>query len=199
MPNSPEPLWRTERYTDDSDTKSIRADIDWVNGDEKPTEHYMEDHQPSRLRRPIDLVRNPRRTNSDYGQLYSSESDEVSSSADSPTWKQVLTARKVRRSTLLFLLLLILLWGNWEWWLRPLWDEHVSLRRALDERMRTGQGWFGTNMRPVFTDMIQLKTLDASLIPQGGKTGKRNRLIFVGDVHGCKKERTFIPIFGFSI
>lgn len=42
-------------------------------------------------------------------------------------------------------------------------------------------------MRPVFRDMIHLKTIDQGLVPQKGGKG---RLILVGDVHGCHDERT---------
>ena len=60
------------------------------------------------------------------------------------------------------------------------------LSDALDEKVRAGKGWYGTNMRPAFVDMIQLKTMDSRLIPQDGD---KNRLIFIGDVHGCYDER----------
>ncbi|MCJ1268731.1 hypothetical protein MMC22_008619 [Lobaria immixta] len=51
--------------------------------------------------------------------------------------------------------------------------------------MEPSQGSFGTNMRPTFRDMIQLKTIDQALIP---KKGDNARLIIVGDVHGCREE-----------
>ena len=55
-------------------------------------------------------------------------------------------------------------------------------------RIVPGGGLFGTNVRPVFRDMIQLKTIDQDLVPQKGSS---ERLIVVGDVHGCHDERTF--------
>lgn len=45
---------------------------------------------------------------------------------------------------------------------------------------------FGTNMRPTFNDMIQLKTIDQTLVP---RKKDKARLIVVGDVHGCHDER----------
>ena len=51
--------------------------------------------------------------------------------------------------------------------------------------MQTGEGWFGENMRPEFLDMVHVQTLDQSLIPQ---KHDRNRLIVIGDVHGCHDE-----------
>jgi len=49
-------------------------------------------------------------------------------------------------------------------------------------------GVFGNNDRPLFSDMIHMKTLDERHIP--GKHDKKDaaRLIFVGDIHGCKEE-----------
>ena len=202
-------LGRDERYRDDPDSNSITeksqsvTESNFVSGGEKGyTDHDMEKeyslpsyssrvhHKPSRLRRPlIDLVRNEWRTNPKYGQLYSPASDDGPwSPHDPPSWSQVLTARKFRRFLSAVLLVLFMMWINWTWWMRSRWEENVSLRGALDERMRTGQGWFGANMQPVFTDMVQIRTLDAGLVPRAGKE-RRNRLMIVGDVHGSKDER----------
>lgn len=54
-------------------------------------------------------------------------------------------------------------------------------------------GIFGTNVRPFFPNMIHLRDLDPNLLPrssQGKHKGAENkkRLIFIGDIHGCKKE-----------
>lgn len=42
---------------------------------------------------------------------------------------------------------------------------------------------YGTNVRPIFKDMIHIKTLDEKYLPVGNR-----RLVIVGDVHGCVKE-----------
>ena len=68
-----------------------------------------------------------------------------------------------------------------------MWNEHTLLRGSLDERMKTGVGWFGANMRPKFSDITQLSEMDAALLPTGGRHGRR--LIVIGDVHGCHDER----------
>jgi hypothetical protein len=49
-------------------------------------------------------------------------------------------------------------------------------------------GVFGSNVRPSFSDMVHMKTLDERHIP--GKHDEKDaaRLIFVGDIHGCKEE-----------
>lgn len=42
---------------------------------------------------------------------------------------------------------------------------------------------YGSNARHTFKDMIQVKDMDTQHLPKKGK-----RLVFVGDVHGCRKE-----------
>lgn len=132
----------------------------------------------------IDSVKNEWRTDPKYGQTYS-PSPEPSSQ---PLWLHAMTARRFRRYSILYLFLTGLCWLGWKWYLRPTWDEHTVLSGSLDERMRTGMGWFGSNMRPVFNEMVHLKTLDHRLVPGMGANRDSKRLIIVGDVHGCKDE-----------
>ena len=157
--------------------------------DESPSAKAHAYHYPSRrTRRPlIDFVRNEWRTNPKPGQAHSSSPDRHL--FHTPRWRQVVSARKVRRYALFYLLLLCMSWVSWNCWLEPMYAEHLLLRGSLDERMNTGKGWFGANMRPKFKDIIQLEELDSSLIPRGGKESRR--LIVIGDVHGCKEEREF--------
>lgn len=54
--------------------------------------------------------------------------------------------------------------------------------------MKTGEGWFGENMRPEFLDMVQMKMLDQDLVPA---RKDRKRLVIIGDVHGCSDERKY--------
>lgn len=103
-----------------------------------------------------------------------------------PTWNQVLTAPRFRRYAVVFLVG-TLCWVNWVLWAGELWREHELLRDAVKGKARPGTGFFGANMRPTFQDMIQLKTIDESLVPKKGGNG---RLIVVGDVHGCHDECT---------
>lgn len=107
------------------------------------------------------------------------------------SWTQVLSAPLFRRSALIFLLILSLLWGNWKLWVQSEWQEHTYLNNALHGPLKPGLSKFGSNVRPAFRDMIHMRTLNQKLIPQKGDT---KRLIVIGDVHGCVKECTLANI-----
>lgn len=144
--------------------------------------HNARAYPSPRSRRPlIDFIHNEwRRT--------SNSSRSPHSDRNSPTWIQVLTAPRFRRyASITLLLLLTLFLVHWLWWGDSEWHENSMLDKSLKEKMELGTGSFGTNMRPTFRDMIQLKTIDQRLIPQKGDNA---RLIIVGDVHGCHEERT---------
>jgi len=146
-------------------------------------QHKARADQTHRKRKPlIDLVRNEWQ-NSPYT---SSSSSPTSNGYHTPIWIQVLSAPRFRRHFLLLFGVLSLTWGIWHYWAGPQLDEHRLLSESLNERMRTGDGWFGENLRPEFLDMVHVKTLDQGLIPQHGD---EKRLIIVGDVHGCRDER----------
>lgn len=139
-------------------------------------------YQTHRKRRPlIDLIRNEWQS--------SSTSTPTSPGYSKPNWIRVLTAPRFRRYIYVILVLLILTWGPWHYWGEQQWTEHRLLTESLNERMRTGDGWFGINVRPEFLDLIQVKTLRTDLIPEG--KGDKRRLIVVGDVHGCNDERAY--------
>jgi hypothetical protein len=64
-----------------------------------------------------------------------------------------------------------------------------SLR--LREQVATGKlfgGVFGNNLRPSFPGMIHMKTLDQRYLPSKHTSQDSGRLLFVGDIHGCKEE-----------
>lgn len=65
-------------------------------------------------------------------------------------------------------------------------EEEKRLDDAMAAADKKGSK-FGTNVRPSFTDMPHVKTLPDHLVP--GVEGSDRRLIFIGDVHGCKDER----------
>ncbi|KAF7513534.1 hypothetical protein GJ744_008828 [Endocarpon pusillum] len=106
----------------------------------------------------------------------------------------ILKAPKIRRYLLLYTILLILsiwLWSSMIW---PAWEEQRILARSLSaENRKASGGLFGSNLRPTFANMIQVKDLDTKLVPKAtasadATTDTVNRLIFVGDIHGCLDE-----------
>lgn len=160
---------------------------DMYNGDSRTNTYRIPQrdaraYQSYQRRRPlIDLIRNEWKSNP----YTPSSSSPGSPGYSSPNWLQVCSAPRVRRYVLLLLMLLSLTWGNWHYWAGPTWTEHRLLSESLNERIKTGEGWFGENMRPEFLDMVQVKTLDQELIPA---REDRKRLIVIGDVHGCGEE-----------
>lgn len=158
------------------------------NNDYRIPQHDVRAYQSYQKRRPlIDLIRNEWKNNP----YTPSSSSPGSPGYSSPNWIQVCSAPRVRRYVLLLFMLLSLTWGNWHYWAGPTWTENRLLSQALKERMKTGEGWFGENMRPEFLDMVQVKTLDQDLVPA---REDRKRLIVIGDVHGCSDERKFINL-----
>lgn len=170
-------------YRKDLDRGDLR------NIDYRIPQHDARAYHSNQKRRPlIDLIRNEWKTNP----YTPSSSSPGSPGYSSPNWLQVCSAPRVRRYVLLLLMLLSLTWGNWHYWAGPTWTEHRLLSQSLSERMKTGEGWFGENVRPEFLDMIQVKTLDQDLVPA---REDRRRLIVIGDVHGCSDERKLSTCF----
>ena len=135
---------------------------------------------PSQTHRPlIDLIRNEWQTKSEYGQVPQSPDPYGF------TWKQILMARRLRRYAVLGILLLIFAWAIWKWWLEDTWYEDLMMHEMKDKKHRS-DALYGSNMQPIFADLIQMKTLHTDLVPRKGDS---RRLIFVGDVHGCLDER----------
>src|SRR6266536_5562219 len=147
-------------------------------------------HSRSQSRPLIDYVKNEWRTNPKFGRVYSSS--EVRPAKNLRMLLSYLAAPKVRRYIVVYLLLIVAFYFSWKGLISPYWSEQGALARSLNVKMKSGKGWFGANARPEFIDMIHLKTLDSKLIPNGKTHGKDagKRLVLVGDVHGCKNERT---------
>lgn len=106
----------------------------------------------------------------------------------------VIRAPKFRRLLLLIFLGATLSAFLWIKIIRPFLDEERAAWSAfnLNSNPATG-GVFGANVRPQFPDMIHVKTLDPNLLPRSPKEKKegipcKQRLVFVGDIHGCRKE-----------
>lgn len=106
----------------------------------------------------------------------------------------MISAPKFRRYVLVYVVLVASFYIGWSTFLQPILEERAGLVRALDlETMKQVGGWFGTNTRPVFADVVPIRNLDPVLVPaskQGDSSDvQQRRLVFVGDVHGCKDER----------
>jgi hypothetical protein len=147
-----------------------------------------------RLSRPlIDSVRNgwQSHTNPAYHSLSSSPDNK------NPGWIQiavsVISAPRFRRYVLVYLTLLTLGWAGWVFMLSPTLKDRENLAQSLDPLQMDKGGWFGTNSLPTFDNLIQIGTLDPTLVPgaEAVADGSRSekRLIMIGDVHGCKEER----------
>lgn len=102
-----------------------------------------------------------------------------------PSWTQILSAPRIRRWTLMLIVSAGLLWLYWRRYWMDAWTEHRTLSDAVNGRLRSDLGYYGTNMLPEFVGMTQLKMLDTSFVP-GSRDSKR--LIFIGDIHGCHDE-----------
>ncbi|KAE9979595.1 hypothetical protein EG328_000762 [Venturia inaequalis] len=109
-------------------------------------------------------------------------------SASLPSWiRQISFPRRVQRYLLGYAVFLLACWLTWLYYLQPAWAQERLYDASLATLNEKEQS-FGANIRPEFTDMIHLKSLDVELLPGSKKSKDDRRLIVVGDVHGCKDE-----------
>ncbi|KAF7168784.1 hypothetical protein CNMCM5623_001758 [Aspergillus felis] len=150
----------------------------------------------NRYTRPlIDFARNEWQTSTKYTALSVSPDG-----SDSPQWVQmfmsIVTAPRFRRYAIIYLVLLVSCLGGWLFLLSPRLEEQEALLHSLDPSTKDDVGgWFGMNALPRFDNITHMRDLDTSLLPAinaqvDGQPSSR-RLIFIGDVHGCKDERAF--------
>ena len=99
----------------------------------------------------------------------------------------VIKAPRFRRLILvlvIFVTTTIFLWvkiiGPW------IVEERAAWASLEDDSARASGGLFGSNVRPHFPGMIHFAQMDPKHLPDSND--RRKRLIFVGDIHGCKKE-----------
>lgn len=91
--------------------------------------------------------------------------------------------RKVQRLLIFVLVTIIISWIGIAKWVVPAWRERVQLEKSFNAAQATTGLVPGSNMAIEFDDMIQLMSLPKKHLPQ-----HKDRLIFVGDIHGCKTE-----------
>lgn len=103
-----------------------------------------------------------------------------------------LRSRKTRRWALLITLL-----SGFFFYLYSTIQPRIAQDRMLTESLRLREqlaagkifgGVFGNNVRPLFPDMVHMKTLDQRYLPGNHSSKDSSRLVFVGDIHGCKEE-----------
>ncbi|KAK4981749.1 hypothetical protein LTR66_009739 [Elasticomyces elasticus] len=98
----------------------------------------------------------------------------------------LVASRSRRLKGMLVLMLTALAAGVyfWKWHLRPQWDED----RRFEKGFLANNGTYGIQKHEL-RDIVQVETLDGRYIPGGEHDPEgRKRLVFVGDVHGCKNE-----------
>jgi hypothetical protein len=88
--------------------------------------------------------------------------------------------RRVKRSSLALLAAALLFLISWWAYFGPRHTAYTLEQSLMDGPPAMS---YGSNVRPDFKDMIQVKDMDQQHLPRKGK-----RLVFVGDVHGCRDE-----------
>ncbi|KAF2845526.1 ser/Thr protein phosphatase-like protein family [Plenodomus tracheiphilus IPT5] len=103
-------------------------------------------------------------------------------------WQAALTRtteripRRVRRSPKLYAALAFLALVAWLTYLGPRFSAY---RHQMSLMNNTPAMRFGNNAQPAFKGMIQVRDMDQQHLPE---KHKHKRLVFVGDVHGCRNE-----------
>jgi hypothetical protein len=88
--------------------------------------------------------------------------------------------RRIRRCVVITLGLAFVFLLSWIAYFGP---RHAAYLQELDDMDTTPAMSYGSNIAPEFKGLIKVKTMDAQHLPAKG-----NRLVFVGDVHGCRKD-----------
>ncbi|KAK5744908.1 hypothetical protein LTR17_001659 [Elasticomyces elasticus] len=100
--------------------------------------------------------------------------------------RDIVRSRRFRRMLALVVVVAVLAYYAWQAYLRPRMLEDWEFKEGF--MSGRGNGTYGMARSGDF-DGIAIKNIDVALVP-GGKAdhdGKR-RLVFIGDIHGCKKE-----------
>jgi hypothetical protein len=68
-------------------------------------------------------------------------------------------------------------------WLTYFGPRHTAHKHEINLMDNTPTMTYGNNVRPAFKGMIQVSDMDEQHLPK-----QHSRLVFVGDVHGCKED-----------
>jgi hypothetical protein len=80
----------------------------------------------------------------------------------------------------------LVLWSKIIWpWIE---EERAAWHTFQTYAVNVTEPLYGTNVRPHLGGIIQSQELDSAYLPGGPKAKKQRRLVFIGDIHGCKKE-----------
>ena len=88
--------------------------------------------------------------------------------------------RRIKRYSLTYLAIFVLFLISWWSYFGP---RRAAQQAELHLMDNTPTMSYGNNVRPAFKGMIQVSDMDEQHLPSHNK-----RLIFIGDVHGCKDE-----------
>ncbi|OKL63996.1 hypothetical protein UA08_00658 [Talaromyces atroroseus] len=105
----------------------------------------------------------------------------------------IVTAPRFRRYMVVYAVLVVFAYVGWDFFLQPMLEERKVIIESLDvAAMDKVGGWYGTNLRPEFADIVTMRTLSPDFLPRLEKSSRRQsgrrRLLIVGDVHGCQYE-----------
>lgn len=181
-----------------------------ITDDDRPLSHYIRSNNRDnrnnrnnrhnryhyRESRPlIDQVSNAWKSEKSHGYTSDSDDDEITElvhCCDLDTEESFLGAaaaisrtRRFRRGLLAFLIVVSGIWSIYRVFYKVPWEQDRILVQGFNEPL----GTFGMQEPPMFKGMTQIQELEAEYIPGGrhDQEGKR-RLVFIGDIHGCKKE-----------
>jgi hypothetical protein len=88
--------------------------------------------------------------------------------------------RRVKRYSVFGLAVAVLFLVSWWIYVGP---RYAKYKQELKDMDNAPEMSYGSNVRPDFKGMIQVSDMDEEHLPK-----KQGRLIFVGDVHGCREE-----------
>ncbi|KAJ4986433.1 ser/thr protein phosphatase family (calcineurin-like phosphoesterase) [Stagonosporopsis vannaccii] len=88
--------------------------------------------------------------------------------------------RRLQRCVVIVIAVAFVFLTSWKAFLGP---RHAAQLQELKDMDEAPTMSYGSNVRPEFKGMIQIRDMDSQHLPKKG-----HRLVFVGDVHGCREE-----------